>query len=1318
MEVSALTREIAGYLNLSGGRRDTQFLMRLNQLARLAPQWKLQQKLLNETLETCHRENVTGFENIEQGQSAISLAFDHVFPAYVNHHQDLLGHLEPETLQLPFFLGRIFESILEQGGPWNEEPRIVDGSLRILNDFLGYRPIALLENQRKLEPYANERFCPLPLYIKGAGVGESPYREIIEKSLELLSNTTPEILTDAWFYLTNLDELSLDPRAHDHLHPANKRTNYLFGEWDPHLIDLHGMYRRFVVRKVILDALLKWMSEQKKVPHDELVYDAAAVLAGTILMASAISGAGPETHDSTITLTSLLPRVARQRDRFYATLLENAEGARAKRLQKQAKVTQQPFGHVRQHLNMYLAEYGAQQVQRRHLAYLFARMGYADEARRQAGIIPAAAARFDCEIQWRFTFFRKEIEKGDLDQACRLIDEIEGFLHRGIRCGAIVDPWNILGFQGHFPLFSSREDSVPDQRVEQLLNLVELILEAYAIALQDAAVRGRTDRYHELKRKFSRFAEWWDRFGTPTVADLPLVQGQESYDSALHVAETLSEWRSAGEAAGDVQFWRQHVDRFESSKAYAQVVESLLDRKDTVASLGLLIQWLSQVEEVGLESGPHSLFGLMVDWLELALDSNSQPPQPQWKNILRMFDSVEANAGELWTIPRLSTVLQGGIQQEHETTSGEDDTNDADSTLFGAAYDGMVFRDTANDGLESDTADSGGGAEPGEFEVIETLLEPRLKFARMMTQMWQIAASECTMAEATQKATSSEETSRPAAFFPADHVEEWLKQCVELQQQLKLLMDDLEKHGVIESSGDHEANIEFDMQIQTKFYLLQSIIYIQISAQVARWCLEALLAETTGKIVASDHEEQMIVESILGILRRDPAEVRKLLPALLKELQKRPLLYIPLEHDGDPGEMLNARIAQAIIRFMLCHLPRLGLLKETWHLLQAAHEMERSSRPAGMAVTEFDRLFRIALRNSLESIIHASRQWQRGKFADEDLIEIVGSTVEHYLDQWLDHSSTMRLSTVESLKMDGVWDQTREFIKKYGNEFLNARVLTLGNLRTILHQGIEKYLAYLEESEDPLHPIPLLEDIRGGKISTREASETLRLIYQVIVDRFDRFLEYNSTTTQSDYGQLFFSLLDFLRLETSYERDAWNLLPVAIAHEVLTRQGREEAAEIWEEVFTVKTEDMSERHLAELKKLERQYGMRLPSVTSHLQERFVKPLAVNNMLALIPRAVEEAKKTPMETIAIRSLVAQIEEYLKSSLGSGLDVPHWLRALEEELNEGISHSGWTGADAEPELNLLGLNFTLREMRQQLKTWKAPPGGRKKNDSGNA
>ena len=53
-----------------------------------------------------------------------------------------------------------------------------------------------------------------------------------------------------------MDELAFDPRAYDHGHPVNRRPNYLFGEWDPHLIDNKGHYRRFVVRQAVLDALL------------------------------------------------------------------------------------------------------------------------------------------------------------------------------------------------------------------------------------------------------------------------------------------------------------------------------------------------------------------------------------------------------------------------------------------------------------------------------------------------------------------------------------------------------------------------------------------------------------------------------------------------------------------------------------------------------------------------------------------------------------------------------------------------------------------------------------------------------------------------------------------------------------------------------------------------------------------------------------------------------------------------------------------------------------------------------------------------------
>ena len=44
------------------------------------------------------------------------------------------------------------------------------------------------------------------------------------------------------------------------------------------------------------------------------------MLAGTILMASGISGEGPATFDSTITLAKLLPKIARYRDEFYERL--------------------------------------------------------------------------------------------------------------------------------------------------------------------------------------------------------------------------------------------------------------------------------------------------------------------------------------------------------------------------------------------------------------------------------------------------------------------------------------------------------------------------------------------------------------------------------------------------------------------------------------------------------------------------------------------------------------------------------------------------------------------------------------------------------------------------------------------------------------------------------------------------------------------------------------------------------------------------------------------------------------------------------------
>src|SRR5262249_29394449 len=151
--------------------------------------------------------------------------------------------------------------------------------------------------------------------------------------------TDPEILHQAGFDPQLVEELALDPRAYEFEHPASKRPNHHFGQWDMHHIDNRGNYRRFVLQQVTLDALRSRIDSlagaSGNVAHDagtaastreELLFEAAAVLAGTILMASGTTGSGPGFYSSDVALSNLLPQIAAYRDQFYEHLLEHTTG--------------------------------------------------------------------------------------------------------------------------------------------------------------------------------------------------------------------------------------------------------------------------------------------------------------------------------------------------------------------------------------------------------------------------------------------------------------------------------------------------------------------------------------------------------------------------------------------------------------------------------------------------------------------------------------------------------------------------------------------------------------------------------------------------------------------------------------------------------------------------------------------------------------------------------------------------------------------------------------------------------------------------------
>ncbi|MGD0382609.1 MAG: hypothetical protein ABSA77_03740, partial [Thermoguttaceae bacterium] len=370
-----LVEEILGYLNFSSGAPDPTFLKNLNDLfGRIdahndggEPTWRRLGNALRDALPSISG-TAEAFRSVEQAEAAVGLVFVHALPGYRLHHRDLLFHQKDEQLFLPFFIGRTCEEVLRQGPPWNEIDRIVRDAMAGLNDYIGYRPVAVLQSAQKIQPYAQEWIRPIPLYIRGAGVSAGPYRELVEAALAILGETDAAILFDAMFPLEQLDELAVDPRAYDFDHPVNKRPNYLFGQWDMNQLDGAGRCRRFVVQQAALEAMMDRLKNQGKIGGKEVLFEEAAVLAGTMLMGSGISGSRPNAHESTVSLATLVQKIADYRDAFYHRLLARLDGDHAQRLNREAAELKQPLGGARQHFNHYLAQRRAEQLQHVHLA--------------------------------------------------------------------------------------------------------------------------------------------------------------------------------------------------------------------------------------------------------------------------------------------------------------------------------------------------------------------------------------------------------------------------------------------------------------------------------------------------------------------------------------------------------------------------------------------------------------------------------------------------------------------------------------------------------------------------------------------------------------------------------------------------------------------------------------------------------------------------------------------------------------------------------------------------------------------------------------
>ncbi len=409
--------------------------------------------------------------------------------------------------------------------------------------------------------------------------------------------------------------------------------------------------------------------------------------------------------------------------------------------------------------------------------------------------------------------------------------------------------------------------------------------------------------------------------------------------------------------------------------------------------MALIMQWLNQAEFVGLESGPYSIMSRLTRWMQQAIAGSpvgsAQSVEELQRLISRMFAFLEANAGEYWEVPRLGDAIgvKSAPREEPGATPKEqafdDDLDDDEQDLFAAAYDDVTFRDSAHDGQLSDTVEEGGRKDTASFEVLARFLEPRLQLLETIAELWQMAAAGLAPHLSAAPHPQRERPSKQAADFQA-RVEGWLGQARHWQAGLRQLRKSLWARQISLPSGDHDSNVEYDEQLQTKYYLLHVLISTDIHCEIAERSLQSCLLkpsreEPAGESRLDSEANAVIVEVYRGVLTQNAALVKRMLPGLMEYLIKQPLLYVPLNNDGDPETVRAAQSLQSLIRFLLTQLPRLGLLWETWTLLKTAYRMERKSRPGGQAVTEFDQLFRTALRNSLDCVIRSSKRWPVAK---------------------------------------------------------------------------------------------------------------------------------------------------------------------------------------------------------------------------------------------------------------------------------------------------------------------------------------------------
>ena len=1242
------------------------------------------------------------FRQATQARAAIEVVFDRLPRTYREFHGDLLEHQPAGAIERPFFLMATAQAVLAElaAGEDDGVERVVAHAISRLNDYVGWRPVAVLENGRLSEPYPHERVRPMPIFVAGVGSAHGRYRDLVQGAIDILAVAPADLLRQADFDLAMLEELAIDPRAFDFLHPAASRPNYLFGLWDPGRIDNAGCYRRMVVQQATLDGILSWpmaaVAESGPAAGDvaDLSRESSAVLAGVMLMASGLSGHGPGAHQAGLPLAELLPRIAGYRDAFYRWLMEQLPEPHRQRLEDEVRRLRQPFGGVRRHINALLAKRRARQVESVALAAVMSRLGRAAEAERLVGVVPAASARMLARISGSVVAAQQALRLttagDDAAASARValdhLDTAADLLFRAVGCGAMVDPWNILGLAGQFPLHEPGGESLPDPRVDDLIDETAAILDGYAAVWRQAALKGAQPEATRAENALEKLGTWWDRYATTTVSGVEYLSGREVRDSTREVITSLQRRHALGAELPPPGFWRKEVASFSSPRSHAQAAESLLREGDLDGAMGLLVCWASLLEGPTLEQLGGEWLAAAARWLARAFGDRS----PEGRTRVRRFlELVEANTSGVADIIEMAAAgrdpPEGSSGDMLATGDGDDDDQPDGEESVASAYESMVWRDSTDDGvdggmLEHEQPGSTTGGGPAAIEQAAEFLAGCSRLLR------HAVTAACAVDMASGSGPTREEI---------DAVVGWRHTLRRQRRAMVRAAAVISGRDVAAPLGMPEA--EVDRIRWQRDAATERLVDAAVEITETLWMLSARMhfaAPRPSGPVRQTERRDLVGRLFAAILRGDTVAARGLFDDVCDRLVGKAVLYVPLSRRGRPDRVVRARSRERLLARLGGCLPRIGLVAETTRLVQLAKSLERKRPTGGASVSEFDRVFEAAATALVERIVESAHtpavddEAVVDGVAKQRILDGLALLVPKLLETWMTHARQLRLSVLERVRDQKVFDTLREFIEQYGAGLFTQHVLTPHSLRGILRSGVRPFLERLldrdqEEVVDGAvasrRPARLLDALAAGTLPMKVAQARIRLVLESIAENHAEYRDWNSTTTQSDRGENIHMLLDFLRLKAEYDRIAWTLRPVAMAHRVLARRGESAAAAAWRSRMREETAETAAALVARLGTLEQETGVRLASVGDRVRRAFTAALEQDELESFVEPAVTELT-TGKPVGAGAELEKRTRAFLGVASGSGVEVPEWLERLTNRVDRCLERAEGETASA--------------------------------------